>query len=431
MLDRIQEIDTGAIEELTRIRREQEVLEDRLRLMTERREGVSEVVFERVRGDYRGRLDGLDRQARPLKESARREYGKLAALRAEVQRARDDAQLEKEEADFRNGLGEFTAEEYERRTADCSERLSAGDAELAEVEALRQRFLGACRSPEELEGGGEPEAAEPEPEPATEEAEAPDVTAVSPLVVAESEPAPSAADATGVTELPDPAVEELFASPPPPPADVPPAAPLIADQEAVVEAPPPPPPDYEDFDAGPTSRLEATAAGASADAGADAADGADGDATGPGAQPAVALDATRDRDDWHEAPTGSFEVPPLPSPAPTDFNDDFDEEAFSGATKILSRPRLVEVESGASPREHALALGRTSIGRASDNVVHLLDEAVSRHHAEVVPGPRGYLLRDLGSENGIFVNGERAPEHVLREGDVIQIGARTLVFHGA
>ena len=105
MLDRIQEIDTGAIEELTRIRREQEVLEDRLRLMTERREGVSEVVFERVRADYRGRLDGLDRQARPLKESARREYGKLAALRAEVQRARDDAQLEKEEADFRNGLG--------------------------------------------------------------------------------------------------------------------------------------------------------------------------------------------------------------------------------------------------------------------------------------------------------------------------------------
>ena len=60
MLDRIEEIDTGAIEELTRIRRDQEVLEDRLRLMAERRDGVSEVVFERVRGDYRCRLDALD-----------------------------------------------------------------------------------------------------------------------------------------------------------------------------------------------------------------------------------------------------------------------------------------------------------------------------------------------------------------------------------
>ncbi len=431
MLDRIQEIDTGAIEELTRIRREQEVLEDRLRLMTERREGVSEVVFERVRGDYRGRLDGLDRQARPLKESARREYGKLAALRAELQRARDDAQLEKEEAEFRNGLGEFTAEEYERRSADSAERLSAGDAELAEVEALRQRFLGACRSPEELEGDGETEEAEGGGEP--EEAEEPEVTAVSPLVVAESESEPSAADATGIVGGPDPAVEELFASPPPPPPDAPPsAAPLIADQEAVVEAPPPPPPPaYEDFDVGPTSRLEAATEGATAEASAaSASDGATGlDATDEGSKPD--LSATRDRDDWHEAPTGSFEVPPLPPPLPEDFNDDFDEEAFSGATKILSRPRLVEVESGASAREHALALGRTSIGRASDNVVHLLDEAVSRHHAEVIPGPHGYLLRDLGSENGIFVNGERAPEHVLREGDVIQIGARTLVFHGA
>jgi hypothetical protein len=419
-LDRIQEIDTGAIEELTRIRREQEVLEDRLRLMTERREGVSEVVFERVRGDYRGRLEGLDRQARPLKESARREYAKLAALRAELQRARDDAQLEKEEADFRNNLGEFTAEEYEQRAAESAERLHAGDAELAEVEALRQRFLGACRSPEELEGGA-----------AVEDAEEPGPTAVSPLVA--TGPGASAAEAVGVVEVMDPAVEEPFAAmpPPPPPAEAEEVAPLLADQDAAAEAPPPPP-GYDDFGAGPTSLLEPAAEPAATEPAA--AERVSDDATFDSAAAAPAdlsappdLSATRDRDDWHEAPTGSFDVPPLPAPGPEDFDDD----AFSGATKILSRPRLVEVESGAAPREHALALGRTSIGRASDNVVHLLDEAVSRHHAEVVPGPHGYLLRDLGSENGIYVNGERAPEHVLREGDVIQIGARTLVFHGA
>lgn len=108
-----------------------------------------------------------------------------------------------------------------------------------------------------------------------------------------------------------------------------------------------------------------------------------------------------------------------------------DEAELSGATRILARPRLVERGNGEGNREHVLALGRTSIGRASDNLVHLLDEAVSRHHAEIVPGPEGYLLRDLGSENGIYVNGERTAEHVLAEGDVIQIGARTLIFRGA
>ena len=43
MLDRIEEIDTSAIEELSRIKRDQEVLEGRLALMQERRDGVSAI----------------------------------------------------------------------------------------------------------------------------------------------------------------------------------------------------------------------------------------------------------------------------------------------------------------------------------------------------------------------------------------------------
>lgn len=401
MLERIQEIDTGAIEDLTRIKRDQDVLEDRLRLMAERREGVSEVVFERVRGDYRGRLDSLQQEARPLLDRARREYAKLQSLRGELQRARDEAQLEKEEVDFRNGLGEFPAGEYERRAADCAERVSAREGELHEVETLRERFLGACRSPEELE--------ETQAEPGIVTAGAAEASA----------PAKADHDADAVitaisTETPaDPAVEEPFASPV---IDEPAVAvaPLVADAEAAVA--PPPPPAYGGYDFGSTKRM-------------DAAQG-NGDAThldGPAPDDDIDVADPHAGDDIHEAPTGTYDLPPAPPQASVSF----EEDELSGATRILARPRFVEVENGASGREHALALGRTSIGRASDNLVHLLDEAVSRHHAEVVPGPRGYLLRDLGSENGIYVNGERAPEHVLRDGDVVQIGARTLVFHGA
>src|SRR4029078_6412232 len=138
MLERIGEIDTGAIEDLTRIKRDQDVLEDRLRLMTERREGVSEVFFDRVRGCYRGRLDARQQEARPLLDRARREYAKLQSLRGELQRARDEAQLEKEEVAFRTGPGEFPAGDYERRAADCAERVSARAGELAEIETLRE-----------------------------------------------------------------------------------------------------------------------------------------------------------------------------------------------------------------------------------------------------------------------------------------------------
>lgn len=405
MLDRIQEIDAGAIEELTRIKRDREVLEDRLRLMTERRDGVSEVVFERVRGDYRGRLDALDEEARPLLQRVRGEYAKLQALRGELQRGRDETQLEREEVDFRHGLGEFQDGDYERRAADCAERVTAREGELAEVESLRERFLAACRSPEELE--------ETQAEPVAETGAA---------TVAVEEPEPLGAD-TPTAIVADPALEEPFA----PPTEVVAAepataiAPLIADQEAAVASPPPPPPaGYGAFDFGSTHRLEAAE-----EAGGDDATILDG----PSRDDEIDVaDPRGGDDDPHEAPTGSFDVPPLPPPVAVGFEDD----DLSGATRILARPRLVEMESaGVSGREHALALGRTSIGRASDNSVHLLDEAVSRHHAEVVPGPRGYLLRDLGSENGIYVNGDRSPEHVLRDGDVIQIGARTLVFQGA
>ena len=380
MLDRIQEIDTGAIEELTRIKRDQDVLEDRLRMMSERREGVSEAVFERVRGDYRSRLDALDREAQPLKQRARGEYAKLSALRDEIRSGHEDARLEKEEVEFRNSLGEFGGDEYDRRSKECAERVASREGELTEVEALRERFLGACRSPEELEGAA---------------VEAPVVEAPP---AAASAPTSESAAGNG-------------AGPAEPAATV--AAAPVSD--AVPEAPPPAPLFYPSLDADKTSLLDT---------------GAHRDITqiDPGPAKEEARSAAPGDDEWHEAPTGSFDVPPLPPPAPS--ADDTEDE-LSGATRILARPRFVEMENGLAGREFALALGRTSIGRASDNQVHLLDEAVSRHHAEVVPGPQGYLLRDLGSENGIFVNGDRAPEHVLREGDVVQIGARTLVFHGA
>ncbi|RKY24771.1 MAG: hypothetical protein DRP79_07315, partial [Planctomycetota bacterium] len=62
------------------------------------------------------------------------------------------------------------------------------------------------------------------------------------------------------------------------------------------------------------------------------------------------------------------------------------------------------------------------IGRSPSCQIRLADERVSRHHAQIEPVPEGYLLTDLGSGNGTFVNGKKVTEQRLRIGDRIQVG---------
>jgi len=62
------------------------------------------------------------------------------------------------------------------------------------------------------------------------------------------------------------------------------------------------------------------------------------------------------------------------------------------------------------------------IGRAEDLDLVLDDARVSRKHARIVVDRGLYLIEDLGSTNGIFVNAHRVQRAVLREGDRIQIG---------
>ena len=51
--------------------------------------------------------------------------------------------------------------------------------------------------------------------------------------------------------------------------------------------------------------------------------------------------------------------------------------------------------------------GTSAIGRSEESDVFLVDPSVSRNHAEIDVDTRGALVRDLGSTNGTFVNGER------------------------
>lgn len=69
-----------------------------------------------------------------------------------------------------------------------------------------------------------------------------------------------------------------------------------------------------------------------------------------------------------------------------------------------------------------------SLGRRFDNHIILDDPRVSRAHAQLRLRFGHYVVYDLGSTGGTFVNGQRVEECVLRPGDVISLGGVTLIY---
>ena len=69
-----------------------------------------------------------------------------------------------------------------------------------------------------------------------------------------------------------------------------------------------------------------------------------------------------------------------------------------------------------------------SVGRAATNQLAIQDAALSRRHCVIVQSDRGFLVRDLHSRNGTYVNGLPISERDLRHGDEIQIGHSVLMF---
>lgn len=80
---------------------------------------------------------------------------------------------------------------------------------------------------------------------------------------------------------------------------------------------------------------------------------------------------------------------------------------------------------------YALTGDEVSVGRVPDNDIQLDDVTVSRQHAMLVRQGSAWLVRDLGSLNGTYVNNQRVDESPVRHGDDVQIGRfRLVAFFG-
>jgi len=77
------------------------------------------------------------------------------------------------------------------------------------------------------------------------------------------------------------------------------------------------------------------------------------------------------------------------------------------------------------------SLARFCIGRDPASNLWINSPVVSWHHAEVIRTAQGHQINDLGSTNGVFVNGQKTRSFLLKAGDEVNIGPYQLVYSAA
>lgn len=108
------------------------------------------------------------------------------------------------------------------------------------------------------------------------------------------------------------------------------------------------------------------------------------------------------------------------------------EDAAESKTLVLSGTALLEAgagcwslvaDSGPEKGQVIPVTDRIEIGRALECDISILEPALSRKHAEVEPLGPDMVIRDLGSVNGTYVNGNKIDDEVsLKDNDVLQFG---------
>ena len=91
--------------------------------------------------------------------------------------------------------------------------------------------------------------------------------------------------------------------------------------------------------------------------------------------------------------------------------------------------KLIMKFEAAVIKEIPLQKASLTIGRTPGNDLVIDNMAVSGHHAKFVVDQDHFVVEDLSSLNGTFVNGQRIRRTTLKDGDEVVIGKHTLVFH--
>jgi pSer/pThr/pTyr-binding forkhead associated (FHA) protein len=122
------------------------------------------------------------------------------------------------------------------------------------------------------------------------------------------------------------------------------------------------------------------------------------------------------------------EPPAVPPPAAAAPPPD-PEPLASEPKRPTAIPPAVLLLTDATGPQLEYRLGETNgIGLSNENKIQIVKPGVSRLHAVIAVRAGGFVVEDLSSQNGTFVNGERVGERHLADGDTIEIGTVRFVF---
>ena len=90
--------------------------------------------------------------------------------------------------------------------------------------------------------------------------------------------------------------------------------------------------------------------------------------------------------------------------------------------------QLTVLDGPTAGKHYSLNTDIISIGRGQENDIVIPMDTVSSNHAELTKEEEGWVLRDLASGNGTYVNGERIGHQVLQNGDVLRLDCVSLRY---
>ncbi len=84
--------------------------------------------------------------------------------------------------------------------------------------------------------------------------------------------------------------------------------------------------------------------------------------------------------------------------------------------------KLIVLSEGLTGRSIELKSERTTIGRVEDNMFQIAEPSVSSHHCEVYLKDNTFVVKDLGSTNGTYIEGSQVTESPLKPGQTLRLG---------